>query len=80
MFGVLRHINRLAIVLDRKLLFVACDLNVLDGVRGLTAAEPYHLVVSVDQKLINQLVETWIHWNCCCLEAASPRGVVGHLT
>ena len=75
--GVLCYIDRLAIILDTKRLCRTRDLNGLHWVRRLATAQTHDLIVSIDQELINQLVEARIHGDRCSLETlASPRGVV----
>ena len=71
MFRVFRDIDRFAVVHDVESLCVAVDCDVLDGVLAVLLTQADHLVVSVHQQFIDQLVESRIDGNRCGLEVVS---------
>ena len=80
---VLRDIDRLAVILNREAMGLAQHIDLLDLVNHSPGWDRRHLlpqtdrmIVSVDQELIDQLVEAGIDCDGIRLKLRSPRGVV----
>ena len=68
--GMLSHIDRIAVVLDRDRGAVAGELDVLDGRLALPLAQSDHVVVGVDQELVDELEEAGVDLNPLALKCA----------
>jgi hypothetical protein len=55
---MLGHIDRLTVILDGEAVGIAEDIDLLDWVLRVLAAEADGMIVSVDQELVDQLVES----------------------
>ena len=77
--GVLGDVNWLTVVLDLEDAIGVGNANLLDGIGGVLAAKTHDVIVCVDQKLVNQLVEAWVDGDRSMLESslgAQERGLV----
>ena len=68
MLGVLGDIDRVAVILHGERRAVTGELDVLDGRRAGPLPEPDHVVVGVDQELIDELEEAGIDLDALALK------------
>ena len=85
MFGVFRNVDRFAVILDREAVGVADDIDLLDGIFRVLAAQTDGVVMGIHEEFIDELVESGVDCNglglelvfsmeehifSCCLDAA----------